>query len=241
MRALILNSGRGTRMGGLTSSRPKCMTEISKEDTILSRQLKQLAAAGIEDIVITTGFRSDALIDCCGAMGLGLNFTFVENPIYDRTNYIYSIYCAREQLEEDILLLHGDLVFEESVLRDVLDCGESCMVVSSSQPLPEKDFKAHISEGRIVRIGVDFFEDAVAAQPLYKLKLGDWRVWLEAIVDYCESGEQARRCCYAENAFNEVSDRCIIKPLDIGDRLCAEIDDQQGLDEVAKRLCEIEK
>ena len=57
MKALILNSGLGSRMGVLTSEHPKCMTEISSHETILSRQLKQIAEAGIEEVVITTGYR----------------------------------------------------------------------------------------------------------------------------------------------------------------------------------------
>ena len=56
MKALILNSGLGSRMGVLTSEHPKCMTEISSKETILSRQLKQIAEAGIEEVVITHHF-----------------------------------------------------------------------------------------------------------------------------------------------------------------------------------------
>ena len=56
MKALILNSGLGSRMGVLTSEHPKCMTEISTKETILSRQLRLLAEAGIEEVVITTGY-----------------------------------------------------------------------------------------------------------------------------------------------------------------------------------------
>ena len=55
MKALILNSGTGSRMGVLTSEHPKCMTEVSHRETILSRQLRMLSAAGIEEVVMTTG------------------------------------------------------------------------------------------------------------------------------------------------------------------------------------------
>ena len=55
MKALILNSGLGSRMGVLTSEHPKCMTEISPRETILSRQLRQISEAGIREVVITTG------------------------------------------------------------------------------------------------------------------------------------------------------------------------------------------
>ena len=55
MKALILNSGMGSRMGVLASEHPKCMTEISRKETILSRQLYMLVEAGITEVVMTTG------------------------------------------------------------------------------------------------------------------------------------------------------------------------------------------
>ena len=55
MKALILNSGLGTRMGGLTREHPKCMTEIAPGETIVSRQLRMLSEAGGRDTVMTAG------------------------------------------------------------------------------------------------------------------------------------------------------------------------------------------
>ncbi len=62
MKALILNSGLGSRMGVLTSEHPKCMTEISAGETILSRQLKMIAGAGIGEVVMTTGYFDGILV-----------------------------------------------------------------------------------------------------------------------------------------------------------------------------------
>ena len=237
MKALILNSGMGSRMGVLTSEHPKCMTEISNHETILSRQLRQLSEAGVTDVVITTGLFDGVLVDYCRGLKLPLHFTFVNNPDYRVTNYIYSIYCARKALDDDILLMHGDLVFENTVLDDVLAQKGSCMTVSSAVALPEKDFKAVIHGGRIEKVGIEFFDDALAAQPLYKLAREDWRVWLEEIVAFCERGE---RKCYAENAFNQVSDRMHLMPLDVGDRLCSEVDNPEDLSLVSVRLQQVE-
>ena len=65
MKALILNSGMGTRMGALTAQQPKCMTDISSRETILSRQLRQIVHAGIQEVVITTGPFDRALVEYC--------------------------------------------------------------------------------------------------------------------------------------------------------------------------------
>lgn len=239
MKALILNSGLGSRMGVLTSEHPKCMTEISSKETILSHQLKLLVDVGIEEVVMTTGYYDSILVNYCKSLDLPLQYTFVNNPLYESTNYIYSIYCARKYLvDDDILLMHGDLVFENEVLDKVMSNDNSCMTVSSTVSLPEKDFKAVVEDERIVTIGIDCFNNAFAAQPLYKINLEDWRVWLEKIVSYCENNNVK---CYAENAFNEVSDFCKIYPLDIKNLLCNEIDNSEDLAKVSDKLAEIEK
>ena len=237
MKALILNSGLGHRMGVITKDHPKCMTEISAHNTILSRQLRQLVSFGIKDVVLTTGYYDKVLIDYCNALHLPLHFSFVNNPIYDQTNYIYSIYCAKEYLkDDDIILMHGDLVFENLVMEAIVDNQNSCMAVSSTLPLPEKDFKAVINNDRIDKVGIEFFDNAMAAQPLYKILKDDWLVWLANIEKYCETDN---RKCYAENAFNEVSNQCKIYPVDVKDMLCAEIDTPEDLDFVSKKLAKV--
>ena len=234
MKALILNSGLGHRMGVITKEHPKCMTEISSKNTILSRQLRQLVAFGIEEVVMTTGYYDKVLVDYCHALHLPLKFTFVNNPVYDETNYIYSIYCAKEYLkDDDIILMHGDLVFENLVMEAVIESPVSCMAVSSTLPLPEKDFKAVIKDGRIDKVGIEFFDNAMAAQPLYKILKNDWLVWLNNIERFCEN---KNRKCYAENAFNEVSEQCNIYPCDVQDMLCAEIDTPEDLKIVSSKL-----
>lgn len=231
MKALILNSGMGSRMGEETKAHPKCMTTLTGEETILSRQLAQLYKAGIQEVVMTTGYCNDILMDYCDRVRGELPVTYVHNEKYGETNYIYSIYQAREYLEDDILLLHGDLVFEASVLKDILDSEESCMVVDSTLPLPEKDFKAVIVDDRISKVGIEFFEHAAAAQPLYKILQKDWMVWLKEIEAFCEQGNTS---CYAENAYNEISDKCRIIPLDIKGRLCSEIDTLEDRERIVK-------
>ncbi|MDE5753717.1 MAG: phosphoenolpyruvate mutase [Oscillospiraceae bacterium] len=240
MKALILNSGLGSRMGVLTSEHPKCMTEISLKETILSRQLKLIAAAGIREVVMTTGAFDNVLVNYCNSLDIPVHITFVKNPVYDKTNYIYSIYCAREYLkDDDLILMHGDLVFENTVFDDVVSSGMSCMTVSSTHELPEKDFKAVIADDKVQKVGIEFFNDAMAAQPLYKILKDDWNKWLDQIAAFCESGDEAQKKCYAENALNEIIDKNIFA-LDVQNRLCAEIDNPEDLAVVSNKLAEIE-
>ena len=160
----------------------------------------------------------------------------MKNPIYDKTNYIYSIYSAREYLNDDILLMHGDLVFENEVLDKVMESEVSCMTVSSTVPLPEKDFKAQVVNGFVKKVGVDIFNEAMEAQALYNLKKEDWLLWLNKIIEFCENGKTN---VYAENALNELEGAANIHALDIQNLLCSEIDNPEDLAVVTKKLQEI--
>ena len=237
MKALILNSGLGSRMGILTSNHPKCMTEINSKDTILSRQLKQIVNSGIKEVVITTGYYDEVLINYCESLDMPLQFHFIKNPIYDNSNYIYSIYCAKDFLDDDIVLMHGDLVFETEVFEKLLLSESSCMAVSSTLPLPQKDFKAQIKDGKVIRVGIDLFTDAIEAQALYKLNKEDWKLWLYEIIEFCEKGNTH---VYAEEALNALEGRANIMAMDVGDLLCSEVDTPEDLLLVSTKLKEIE-
>ena len=110
------------------------------------------------------------------------------------------------------------------------------MTVSSTLPLPEKDFKAVVN-GMVMKVGVDLFNEAMEAQALYKLNRADWKVWLDKIVEFCESGNTK---VYAENALNELNGAANIHALDVQNLLCAEIDNPEDLAVVSAKLKEIE-
>ena len=88
MKALILNSGIGKRMGSLTKSSPKCMVSLATGDTILSRQIRLLEEAGIEKILITTGPFEEMVKNHAQESAKNIKLEFVNNPVYQSTNYI---------------------------------------------------------------------------------------------------------------------------------------------------------
>lgn len=234
MKALLLNSGVGRRMGDSTAIRPKCMCEIGEGYTILNRQLTLLAGAGVKEAVITVGPFAPMLKAHVAGLGLPIAVTYVPNPIYDKTNYIYSMHLAAQHLGDDILLLHGDLVLEKSVLDDLLSMKireKSAVAVDSTLPLPQKDFKARLENGRVAAIGVEFFgPDCVACQPAYFWRREDFAAWMEAIGAFCRRGEVK---VYAENAFNEKQGAIPLYALELCGRLCHEIDTPEDLQTVS--------
>lgn len=234
MKALIFNSGIGKRMGDLTKTAPKCMAEIGCGHTIISWQLFLLEQCGIHEVVITTGPFAERLEQYIDSLHPNLQIKFVKNPLYDTTNYIYSMYCARNFLNDDVIILHGDLVLEPSVLNDLLAAQKSALTVDKSLALPEKDFKAQIQNSKIKAVGIEFFgNDCVACQPAYKLFKKDIDVWLKEVENYCDNGQ---RGVYAENALNAKSDEMAVYPLELNGRLCNEIDNLEDLKIISARF-----
>ena len=115
MIALLLNSGLGSRMGDETREHPKCMCRLTEQETIISWQVKLLRRIGVTEAVVTTGHLADTLIAYLESLDSGIRFHFVHNPQYRETNYIYSMYLARNLLRgQDVISLHGDLVLHPS-------------------------------------------------------------------------------------------------------------------------------
>lgn len=121
MQALILAAGMGKRLGELTVDRAKCMVEFFGKPLIV-RLLEQLERFGFERVTIVIGYRGDDLRRLVGDKFGRLEIEYVENPIYDKTNNIYSLYLAKHVLTtENTILLESDLVFEDTLLESLTD------------------------------------------------------------------------------------------------------------------------
>ncbi len=233
MKALILNSGLGSRMGDITKSVPKCMSIVKDNETILSNQIRLLKKSGIDDIVITTGSLENVLKNYLNETFPGERFTYVYNDKYMDTNYIYSIFLAKDIVDDDIIFMHGDLYFTSEVFDKLIEAKNSCVVIDKNAALPEKDFKAVVVDNKVKKIGIEFFEDAYTCQPLYKLKRDDWHIWLNKISEFCKNGKTK---VYAENALNEITDKINLYPLDIQSMLCNEIDNLEDLKIIREKI-----
>ena len=116
MQAVILAAGMGKRLKELTSDNTKCMVKVNGV-TLIERMLRQIEKQDVSRIIIVVGYKGQKLIDYIGTLDIKTPVTFIENPIYDKTNNIYSLSLASEQLcEDDTLLFESDLIFEDSVL-----------------------------------------------------------------------------------------------------------------------------
>ena len=141
MKAIILASGEGKRLRPLTDNLPKPLIKIG-DKTILGHQLDNLIRCHIRDIIITTGPFEDKIKEYVKEKYPDLEVSYVNNPKYETTNYIYSMWLTKGLIDDDIILLHGDLVFEEKLLEKLINAEcENCVLVNRKIKPPEKDFK----------------------------------------------------------------------------------------------------
>jgi phosphoenolpyruvate phosphomutase len=230
MKALILASGKGERLYPVTKEIPKPLVEIGKK-AILGIQIDNLIGCGIRNIIITTGLFEDKIKEYVRERYSNITVSYVNNPKYKTTNYIYSMWLTREFIDDDIILLHGDLVFERELLERLINekC-ETCVLVNRTIKPPEKDFKAVIGNDKVVKIGVEFYgENAFFSAPLYKFSKSDFLCWLDEIEKFIKRGDTKS---YAEDAFNKISDEIVLCPLYFDKELCMEIDTKEDLETV---------
>ena len=118
MQAIILAAGMGKRLGELTKNNTKCMVEVNGIQ-LIDRMITQLSKFNLNRLVIVVGYEGKKLIDYIGHRYDDiLKIEYINNPIYDRTNNIYSLALAKEELcKDDTILLESDLIFEDRMLE----------------------------------------------------------------------------------------------------------------------------
>ena len=121
MQAIILAAGMGRRLGELTQNNTKCMLEVNGI-RLIDRYLKQLAKYNLDRIVIVVGYEGQKLIDYIQTNYPNRNIEFVNNPIYDKTNNIYSLALAKEYLcNDDTILMESDLIVEDAIIDKLVN------------------------------------------------------------------------------------------------------------------------
>lgn len=147
MQAIILAAGMGKRLKELTRNNTKCMVEVNGV-TLIDRMLHQLERCGLSRIVIVAGYERQRLMDYIGTLGIQTPIVYVENPVYDKTNNIYSLALAKEYLiREDTLLFESDIIFEDAVL--------DALIQDPRETLALVDKYERWMDGTCVKLGED--------------------------------------------------------------------------------------
>ncbi len=155
MKAIILAAGEGTRLRPYTLDRPKCMVEVDGV-SLLDRQLAVLGAEEVNPVILIGGYR----IEMLKRPGIEIR----ENPRYAETNMVWTLFCAEDDLEGDVLLCYGDIVYSRDILQALLNSKaeisvaidldwESYWRARNENPLDDAETLKLSSDGRILEIG----------------------------------------------------------------------------------------
>ena len=121
MQAIILAAGMGKRLKDLTKDNTKCMVKVNGV-SLIDRMLHQIEELKLSRIIIVTGYKGTELTEYIKTLGIETPIVYIDNPIYDKTNNIYSLSLAEKELtEDDTLLFESDLIFDSSILRELVD------------------------------------------------------------------------------------------------------------------------
>lgn len=237
MQAIILAAGMGRRLGELTQNNTKCMVKVNGVP-LIDRMLRQIESRRLSRVVVVVGYEGRKLMGHIAGLGIKTPVIYVENPVYDRTNNIYSLSLAREYLcEEDTLLFESDLIFEDSVIDALLEDPRDTLALV--------DKYENWMDGTCVKLSEDDTIEAFVPGEKFKFEEKDeyyktvniYKFSREFSRDYYVPFLQAYTKALGDNEYYEqvlrvitMLDKPVIRAKRLEDQAWYEIDDVQDLD-----------
>ena len=247
MQAMILAAGMGKRLKELTQNNTKCMVKVNGV-TLIERMLRQIEKQHVSRIIIVVGYEGQKLIDFISTLEIQTPIIYINNPIYDKTNNIYSLSLAKDWLcKEDTLLFESDLIFEDAVLDALVqDERNTLALVAKYEPW---------MDGTCVKLSSDDEIEAFISRKTFDYSENDTYYKTVNIYKFGQSFSksyyvpflEAYQSALGENEYYEqvlrvitVLDDPIIKAKRLEDQLWYEIDDIQDLDIASSLFMEAE-
>ena len=147
MKAIIMAAGKGKRLHALNINKPKCLINIGST-TLIRRSVNLILSKGISDITVVVGYKSDLIHN-----ELNNDVAYFENPDFQTTNSIKSLWYAKELLEGDVLLLNGDLYYEHDILDYAINQTNPVVMLADSTRIDKADYRFGFSGNQINRFG----------------------------------------------------------------------------------------
>ena len=240
MKAILLSAGQGRRLLPLTRTLPKCLLPVDGERTLLELQLRLLAAAGVDEVVVLVGFRADRIERFLATRPVpGLRVRTRYNPFFASTDNLVTAWVARDELVGEALLLNGDTLFEPAVLARLLDAADASIRVVTHRKAryDDDDMKVECApDGRLRAIGKTLAADRVDAEAIGLLRMD-----AEGTKAFTEGLERAVREAAGLRAYYlAVIDRLArsrrVECLDAGSAWWGEVDSPSDLEAMRERL-----
>lgn len=236
MQAIILAAGMGKRLKEYTQDNTKCMVRVNGV-TMIERLLRQLDDKHLDRIVIVVGYEGQKLIDYVSSLDIKTGLEFVNNPIYDKTNNIYSLALAKEYLlKDDTILFESDLIFEDSIISSVVkDNRDTLAVVAKYESWMDGTCVMIGEDGMITRFVSKKDYDQSEIDKYYKT-VNVYKLGREFSQRYYVPFMDAYRHALGENEYYEqvfrvitILDEPIIGALCLGKEKWYEIDNAEDL------------
>jgi choline kinase len=239
---MVLAAGAGKRLGPETADLPKTLLPVDGDRTILDVALGNLAAAGLEEAVVVTGYAFERIEERVPELQErhGLRIQTVFNPKALEWNNAYSLWSAREHFARGVLLANGDTVHPPSVERTLLDARdghEIVIAVDQSKPLGEEEMKVHVSDAGLLERINKALDPASAHGEYIGLTLIEPGA-ADALADALRATFERDPQLYYEDGFQEYADRggrVGIAP--IGEVEWVEVDDATDLARAREVAC----
>lgn len=148
MQAIIMAAGKGSRLGDLTHGGPKSFVEI-KGKKLIEYNLDMLRKHNVKEIIIVTGYRSDAFEKLTADMP---DVKIVYNPFYEMANVIGSFYMGMPYLNDDFMYLHADTICEDSIIDRMLESKADAVLPVEYKKCDDEAMKVRSENGKIVQI-----------------------------------------------------------------------------------------
>lgn len=233
--ALLLAAGTGRRLMPLTSNSPKCLTEVNGK-SFLERLVKNLILKGFKRLVIVTGHQKHCIEEFISNLPADLTIEFIYSPLYKTTNNIYSLWMAREAINEPFMLVEGDLIFDVSLLDEMIYpdrmavanilpwMNGTTVTIDGSQQI--KSFHKNTD----INGTLDLKYKTVN---IYSFSLASWKAIIERLNQHIEAKKVTG---YYETVFGEMmtDNQLSLKAVDFDNNHWYEVDTLQDLTEAEK-------
>jgi choline kinase len=237
---MVLAAGAGRRLAPYTDTLPKTLVPVDGDRTILDIALGNLAAAGLDEVVVVTGYAANALEERKAALeehhGVGLELVF--NPKAEEWNNAYSLWCARTHFARGVLLINGDTVHPPSVEETLLaNRGPDILLaLDDVKTLGEEEMKVHLEGDRMTRINKAL--DPATAQGEYIGLTVIEPAAAAGLANALQATFERDPQLYYEDGFQEYADRGgHVGVAPIGAVEWVEVDDQSDLARAREVAC----
>lgn len=242
MKGIILAAGVASRMRPLTNDTPKCLLPMGTQ-TILERAINNLLANDINDIIIVSGFLNHKIRDFIIKTFPDIQITMIHNEIYDSTNNIYSLWLTKNHiLNQDILLLDSDIVFDKRIISQLKSCGyENSLALKSDHHLGEEEIKVTVAaDGAITEISKTVNPDAAIGESVgIELFSAGFVNNLFAILDDMIVVQKDVNVFYEKAFQRAIEQGHKIYPVDVESFKCMEIDTTEDYGQAQKLVSEL--